>query len=475
MRFILLIFSFILLITNNCFAKETIFFHCKGINSPQNYYQVIFQHGENANTLIQKIQMPDVIEQGRVSKETKTVLYEFKISKNYVKYTKGKNKFSINRVDGKVLRDNQPSEVKCLETRADIFEEKRAEIKNAKTTTTEFWSPTTGYADTKYVKLGMLATSKEICQVFSHPFFNHTSNEYKVLDTVNSAFNWEGINASSMWIYKKFREKGVQLSRFGLMENIHNAANENLSKCLAEKEKSTPGFYKKLTRHFLSNLGYQGIRCIGQDFQVEQFVDDEGKISTRKIPIKPQSCIDFNFNSGNLNGWNTSTITLMLIWKEAHPVLKNLFDNGESIIIARLAENKRIQLAKEKEEKARQKARKQASLDRAVEWSNYQNRKKTLLEQVYNFATTGYPEGLETLKWVEKKPCVVTDGNRTIDNRTLNMTAFRIRKDFIGSYWYMISTDGRVSLSTSTNIPLDRLQKAWGLAFQECPGITSKF
>jgi hypothetical protein len=165
----------------------------------------------------------------------------------------------------------------------------------------------------------------------------------------------------------------------------------------------------------------------------------------------------------------------MLIWKEAHPVLKNIFDNGETVLIARLAENKRIQLAKEKEEKARQKARKQASLDRAVEWSNYQNRKKTLLEQVYNFATTGYPEGLKTLKWVEEKPCVVTDGNRTIDNRTLNMTAFRIRKNFIGSQWYMISSDTKVRLTTSANIPLDRLQKAWGLAFQECPGITSKF
>jgi hypothetical protein len=165
----------------------------------------------------------------------------------------------------------------------------------------------------------------------------------------------------------------------------------------------------------------------------------------------------------------------MLIWKESHPVLKNIFDNGETVLIARLAENKRIQLAKEKEEKARQKARKQASLDRAVEWSNYQNRKKTLLEQVYNFATTGYPEGLKTLKWVEEKPCVVTDGNRTIDNRTLNMTAFRIRKEFIGSQWYMISTDRRFRLSTSANIPFDRLQKAWGLAFKECPGITSKF
>ena len=244
MRFILLTCSFILLIHTNCLANETIFFHCKWIKSPQNYWQLIFQHDENANTLIQKIQMPDIIEQGRVSEETKTVLSEFKISKNYVNYTKGKNKFSINRVDGKLLRDNQPMAVKCLETRTDTFEEKRAEIKNAKTTTTEFWSPTTGYADTKYVKLGMLATSNEICQVFSHPFFNYTSNEYKVLDTVSSDFSWKGINAASMWTHQKFKEKGVQLRRFRLMENIHNAANENLSNCLDEKEKSTPGFYK---------------------------------------------------------------------------------------------------------------------------------------------------------------------------------------------------------------------------------------
>ena len=30
---------------------------------------------------------------------------------------------------------------------------------------------TTGMGDTDYVRLGMLATSDDICQVFEHPFF----------------------------------------------------------------------------------------------------------------------------------------------------------------------------------------------------------------------------------------------------------------------------------------------------------------
>jgi len=47
--------------------------------------------------------------------------------------------------------------------------------------------------------------------------------------------------------------------------------------------------------------------------------------------------------------------------------------------------------------------------------------------------------------------------------------------EFIGETWYIISTDMNIRLMTSTRIPIDRLQNAWGLAFQQCPGRNSNF
>ena len=453
-------------------ASSLFFFQCKG---PNHEHQLIFEHDKLKNNLIQKIQEPDVIQQGRVARETTTLIEEFEISGNYINYLKNNNNFSINRSNGEVLRDNQGVPIKCFESLTDTYAMQRAEIEYAKTTTTEFWSQTNSYANTGYVKLGMLATADDICQVFSHSFFNFSSDEYRALDTKSSDFDWEGINAASKWIYQKFKENGIQLRRFSLMENIHNAANANLSRCLAEKEKISPGFYKKLTNHFLGNLGYLGVQCIEPQFRIEEFIGDNGKIIKQKIPVESQSCIDFDYNSGVLNDWNSSTFTLMLIWKEAHPVLKSIFDKGENIMVARLAELERSRAAQIAEEKALKQMAEATRLKAAKDWSDYQERQKTIMEQVYNFSTTGYPEGLKRLRWIEVQPCILTDGTRQIDNRMLNMTAFRIYRDYIGSAWYMISTDMNVSFSTSEKIPIERLQKAWVLAFQNCPGKTSSF
>ena len=448
--------------------EKTIYFHCQGNGWN---YQVSFVEHSGQNNLLQKIQYLD----SYTSENTETVLTEYAISDDFIAYTKQGYQFIINRVDGTVTRNQDPVPVNCIEIDYDMIAAAQAAIENAKTTTTEFWSPTTGYGDTGYVQLGMLASAEDICQVFEHPFFSYTSDEYRALDTMNSDFVWEGIEAASLWINRMFEKKGVQLQRFGLMENIHNAANANLASCLSHKEQTSPGFYDKLTRHFLNNLRYGGIQCHEQEYRIEQDVDDNGNLIERKIPIGSQSCIDFNYNSGRLNDWNTSTFTLMLIWKEAHPVLEKIFDKGETIMVARLEEMERVRLAEEAAEQERQQKAEAERAEWEQYWSNYQSRQKTLMEQVYNFATTGYPEGLQYSHWVEIEECVLSDGNQTIDNRELNMTAFRMYQEFIGSSWYMVSTDMNIRLMTSAPIPMDRLQNAWGLAFQQCPGRQSNF
>ena len=48
------------------------------------------------------------------------------------------------------------------------------------------------------------------------------------------------------------------------------------------------------------------------------------------------------------------------------------------------------------------------------------------MEQVYNFSSSGDVNGKEYNYWVELKACVLTNGKQTIDNREINMTAFRI-------------------------------------------------
>ena len=255
------------------------------------------------------------------------------------------------------------------------------------------------------------------------------------------------------------------------MKNIHQAANKNMSTCLAQKEMSEPGFYRKLTKSFLINLGYQGVECYKTEYRIEQDVDGQGNLINRKVPIGMNSCIDFNFNSGRINDWNSSTFTLMLIWKEAHPVLINIFDEGQKVVEERSV----AQLAKQQAEADRKNALQQKNARFQRSWNDYKSREKTLMEQVYNLATSGFVGGVAHEHWVEKEKCVLTNGRRSVDNRTLNMTAFRIRSEFVGSDWAVVSSDQKTRFVTFQQVAVDRLQKAWGAAFNHCPGKKTRF
>ena len=58
------------------------------------------------------------------------------------------------------------------------------------------------------------------------------------------------------------------------------------------------------------------------------------------------------------------------------------------------------------------------------------NHAKKRLQQVYNLATSGLLVEY-TEHWIEKEKCVLTNGRRSVDNRTLNMTAFRIQMNLL--------------------------------------------
>ena len=56
-----------------------------------------------------------------------------------------------------------------------------------------------------FVNVGTIATASQICEVFSHPFFEIPAKNYRMLDTINGQFRWDGIEASTLWIKKNLK------------------------------------------------------------------------------------------------------------------------------------------------------------------------------------------------------------------------------------------------------------------------------
>ncbi|MEK9684985.1 MAG: hypothetical protein VW226_10585 [Rhodospirillaceae bacterium] len=397
-----------------------------------------------------------------------------KIGKKFV-YQKSSRKFSIDLLTGVVTRDGKKTGTNCTKLTYDLVNEGRDRAQNS---TGEFWARTSGWSDARFIKLGTLASAQEICQLFDHKIFNNLSRYGYLLDSVNRNLRWEGIEAGSLWLEKKLKTKGMkEVSRgFGLIDNMQLQAEGNLAQCLEKKSETNPKFYSTLRRYFLGYLSKE--RCFQKRFEVKKTVDDKGNIITRRLPTKNdrgEGCVYFGYNSGDISYWGSSTFLLLVLWKEAHPVLKTILTNGDKALSIRIAEykNKRQIEAKARQKRKLETEERQKKVDAA--WLAYTGRKKSLLEEVYNFASTGNLQGLKYQYWIEKPKCVLTNGNLTIDNRKINVTAFRISKKILGSSWYVFSSDGTTTLSTSADIPIDRLQKAWSLAFGRCPGVKTRF
>ena len=328
-----------------------------------------------------------------------------------------------------------------------------------------------------FVKVGTIATTSQICKVFRHPFFRSPMKNYELLDTINGHFRWDGIEASTLWINKKFKDANAQKSRgLSMNENSLTVADQNFTACLNQLKMEKPKLYNFIKYSFLHY--FKNDTCLEQRFKINKKVDDNGKITEERIPLKKKSCIYFNYNSGDYSYWNSTTFVLMLVWKEAHPVLSTIFENGNKVMKVRLIKrNKLIEQKRLAEEKKKGELQKQKELGntRKQLWLAYNSRNKTLMEQVYNFSTTGELEGSQNNYWVEYKKCVLSNGRQSIDNRKINMTAFRIYSETKNKKNKMISTDKKFYFSTYANISIDRLQQGWELAFKECPGKSSRF
>jgi TPR repeat protein len=119
---------------------------------------------------------------------------------------------------------------------------------------------------------------------------------------------------------------------------------------------------------------------------------------------------------------------------------------------------------------------------------SYYSREPTLLEQVFNYSTTGDTRGNSSRFWVSGhnrgNACILTpfgtqplDPNapRALDVRSINQTAFRIStRSETGNILHMTDDRG-FRLLCLMGCEVDRLRNAWALAFRECPGQRSAF
>lgn len=136
--------------------------------------------------------------------------------------------------------------------------------------------------------------------------------------------------------------------------------------------------------------------------------------------------------------------------------------------------------------------------------SQYKRREKSVLEQVFNYQSYNNTEsggGLLTgyLFWISgfqnDEKCIMTEFNvihpedfragvqlppstiiKRVNIREINQTAFRLVPG-PGIYGGngIAATDGKFLLNSVGGVLMDRLQKAWGLAFEQCPGKKSAF
>jgi hypothetical protein len=324
----------------------------------------------------------------------------------------------------------------------------------------------------RFRPIGAVATAQEICSLLSHPIFRRPMAEYRLLDAVNSDLRWSGIEAAPLWMERQFEAAGISLRRLNLEPNVQQVANQNLSACLAGLGSESPERIEILKTHFLQ---YLDTSCFKLAYEVRKTVDSRGQLIEQRLPIESKPCLDFNYNSGFYGNWNSTTFALMLVWREAHPVLVRVLDQGQAILQARAEESGR----KQAEERRLAEERRRSTEDRQVEaerlWLQYAAREKTLLEQVLNFSTVGDVNGSKSDRWVETSPCTLSNGRRQVDIRRINMTAFRVRTERMGNLISIVSSDGQTHLSTLQPVPIDRLQRAWSLAFKQCPGRTSPF
>ena len=114
-------------------------------------------------------------------------------------------------------------------------------IKNP-STSLMFRKNSDNWSNLEFVKVGTIATAPQICKVFSHPFFKGAAKNYRLLDTTNGQFRWDGIEASTLWIKKKLKNANAYSRELSLDENTLKIADKNFTACLKKSKQKIQSY-----------------------------------------------------------------------------------------------------------------------------------------------------------------------------------------------------------------------------------------
>lgn len=186
--------------------------------------------------------------------------------------------------------------------------------------------------------------------------------------------------------------------------------------------------------------------------------------------------------------------------KASHEVLLRVVSDARAKAIAKAGADARAKAQADARAKVQAEADAQAEAKRQAEarekekldlssWVNYQKREKTLLEKIFNYSSEGIEEGNNHQYWISgyngNNKCVLSRfgawGGVPFDLRTINMRGFRIEKEsFVNlqnslrERWRFGDEKLRFNAFDEGQV-MERLERAWGLAFRECPGVKTEF
>lgn len=299
------------------------------------------------------------------------------------------------------------------------------------------------------VSIGETASAAEILTVLSHPMFSHEApgNRHEYAKAFRS---WLLSRALSSRAIQDPRQLGFLFRDLVISDDTLKVINRELGSALQLLNSQKPT-HVEVVRYFLPDLR------------------DERWEDCLRLSRKT-ACASFSAERGDLS--DAGSFLAVLTLKDAHVFLLEFLEKEEKSFREKEA-SKALSLARQRATQvAEEAAQRIREYDQDAPRRAYDARKKTLLEQVFNYTSfadmsaSGLP-----LWWVSglngTHKCVMTlvsskdSGGEGIDVRRMSRKGFLITHKTVG--------DEKQKIFRSPQCVLERLQNAWRLAFSECP------
>lgn len=317
-------------------------------------------------------------------------------------------------------------------------------------------------------QVGTVASAEEICAIFNHPIFGFDPAQIRNAGLVAGIYaNW-GHDSASEFLQSRVRQL-IPTKHFEPIDYPYGW----------QPDAKTSGAVLTQFDRCITRLSEEKFQVISRLFIRDIATDKNPRILRMHGRVQKTTVSDTHFLA-------------MITLKEAHPVLKKQLDQAEARIAAKLA-------AADKAAGAEQEA--------IRVWQEYKS-KLSLLEKVFNYTSHVTEEGTAASYWVSgdngQHKCIMslreqrldifasppvreTEVTTVVDLRQIRMQGFRIQRmrsegyygnDRVTFYppreWWRVG-DEKTWVRGHADAVLERVEKAWVLAFRECPGVASPF